>query len=87
MPNIKHSKFVVILARGAKRSIGRGLSRLGDIPGVEIVGNSGSFVDVVIDQDTVDRSALESILVDLGGELHAIPEAQLMDPIPPKKIP
>jgi hypothetical protein len=87
MPNTKHSKFVVLFARGTKASIGGAWSRLGNIPGVEVVGKSDSFVDVVVDEETVDKAELESIVVNLGGELHALPGSQLMDPIPTRKIP
>lgn len=87
MTEAKLRKLVILMPRGPKAKIGSVLTGLRRIPGVEIAGKSKSFVDVVIDEDAVDRSELEGIVSKLGCEIHALPEAQLMDPIPTKKIP
>jgi hypothetical protein len=87
MTNLNRHKFVVLLARGADNKISTALSELQNMAGVEIADTSRSYFDVIIDEDTVDRTELESIINRNGAELHALPQAQLMDPISTKKIP
>lgn len=87
MNKSKRSKFVVLIDRDAMGRTSAILSKLRQVAGVEVSAESTSSVDITADEDVVDRDELEGIVKEFGGQLHDLPEAQLMDPIPTKKIP
>lgn len=87
MEDTKLRRFVVLIDRDAMDRTNAILSGIRAIVGVEISAASKSSIDITADETLVDQKVLEEAVRKLGGELHAPPEAQLMDPIPTKRIP
>ena len=80
-------RYVVILGRGAGKAAPEIAAALKALPGVEVLAESASFVDLTADDEALTKNDLDGLVKKLGGELHRAPEAQLMDPIPPREIP
>jgi predicted RecB family endonuclease len=80
-------RYVVIIGRDAAQGAQKIATELEAVPGVEVSATSQSYVDIVADVEIVTEIKLRSVVSDLGAELHSSPQAQLMDPIPPRKIP
>jgi len=87
MTESKRRKYVVLITREAMDRAKGILAELQQVEGVEVSAEGKSSVDITADEDVVAQEALEGIVKGLGAELHPLPEAQLMDPLPPKKIP
>lgn len=87
MARLTRHRFVVLINRSAAKAAPEIAAELKALPGVEVVSESPSFVDLVADDEAVVSNDLDRLVKKLGGELHRSPEAQLMDPIPPSKIP
>lgn len=79
-------KFVVVLPKGKTDASTEIHTRLERLPSVKIVQQSKSFVDLVVDPEQ-SIAELEGMVNDYDAELHEIPDAQLIDPLPPRKIP
>lgn len=79
-------KFVVILARDAEQSSKDVAAELQGLTGVEVISDSASFIDIEA-EETLNAEDLKLTVQKLGGELHSASEPELMDPIPPSKIP
>lgn len=87
MDESKRRKFVVLIERNALDQASEIFTKLRQVAGVEVVTEGRSSVDITADENVVGQEELKGIVKELGGDLHALPEAQLMDPIPTKKIP
>lgn len=87
MTESKRRRFVVLIDRDATDRASGILSELRQLAGVEVSAEGRSSVDITADEQVVAPEELEAIVKGLGAQLHPLPEAQLMDPIPPKKIP
>lgn len=83
----KLHKFVVLVDRNAGENAASIADELNAVPGVEVTAQSRSFIDLVADEEVVALGKLQELVQRLGAELHGSPEARLMDPIPPHKIP
>lgn len=87
MTESKWRKFVVLIDRDELDRAKGILSELQQIAGVEVSAQGRSSMDITTDEQLIAQEELEGIVRGLGAQLHPLPEAQLMDPIPPKKIP
>ncbi len=87
MTESKPQNYVVLIDRDKKDQSRAISSKLHDVVGVVVSAESKSSVDITADENVIGQKELEGIVRKLGAELHALPQAQLIDPIPTKKIP
>ncbi|MEM8971045.1 MAG: hypothetical protein AAGD43_03145 [Pseudomonadota bacterium] len=87
MTNPKRTKYVVIVDRKSAKPAKDIAAELRALPGVQVVAESDSFLDLRADAHNSSVEDIEKLLQLHGADLHAVPEPELIDPIPPSKIP
>lgn len=87
MARSNRHKYVVLIDRKAAKPAKEVAAELQALPGVEVVAESDSFIDLQSDEEALSLKDLMKHVQLLGAELHAAPEPELIDPIPPSKIP
>ena len=87
MAELNRHKYVVVIDRNAVKPAREVAAELQALPGVKVVSESESFLDLLTDKEALDSKDLRKIVRKLGAELHSSPEPELIDPIPPSKIP
>lgn len=79
-------KFVVIVGKEQSTTAEGIAEHIRCMPGVTVAGVSKAFIDIEV-EDSVQVADLKSYLLSVGCTVNKLPEAQLMDPFRPNKIP
>jgi riboflavin biosynthesis pyrimidine reductase len=87
MAEVTRNKYVVILDRKASKPAKEVAAELQALPGIEVTAESDSFLDLKAEKEAVSEVDLAKAVEKLGAQLHTVSEPELIDPIPPSKIP